>query len=74
MLERGARRRGQLQDLCTRVRDPHHAGRQLRRGSWEDVAALDRLCDDVGLDTIETGAAIAVLMDAGGMEWGDAEG
>jgi aldehyde:ferredoxin oxidoreductase len=42
--------------------------------SWEDVADLDRLCDEVGLDTIETGAAIAVLMDAGQMEWGDAEG
>ena len=41
---------------------------------WEDVADLDRLCDDVGLDTIETGAAIAVYMDAGGMAWGDAEG
>jgi aldehyde:ferredoxin oxidoreductase len=42
--------------------------------SWEDVADLDRLCDELGLDTIETGAAIAVLMDAGQMEWGDAEG
>ncbi|MCG8588097.1 MAG: aldehyde ferredoxin oxidoreductase, partial [Proteobacteria bacterium] len=41
--------------------------------SWEDVADLDRLCDELGLDTIETGAAIAVLMDSGGMEWGDAE-
>jgi aldehyde:ferredoxin oxidoreductase len=42
--------------------------------SWEDVADLDRLCDEVGLDTIETGAAIAVYMDAGEMEFGDAEG
>jgi len=41
---------------------------------WEDVADLDRLCDDIGLDTIETGAAVAVYMDAGGMEFGDAEG
>jgi aldehyde:ferredoxin oxidoreductase len=41
--------------------------------SWEDVADLDRLCDELGLDTIETGAAIAVLMDAGVLEWGDAE-
>lgn len=41
---------------------------------WEDVADLDRLCDELGLDTIETGAAIAVYMDSGGMEWGDAEG
>jgi aldehyde:ferredoxin oxidoreductase len=42
--------------------------------NWEEVATLDRLCDEIGLDTIETGAAIAVLMDSGGMEWGDAEG
>jgi aldehyde:ferredoxin oxidoreductase len=41
--------------------------------SWEDVADLDRLCDELGLDTIETGAAIAVLMDAGKLEWGDAD-
>ena len=40
----------------------------------DDVATLDRLCDEVGLDTIETGAAIAILMDSGGMKWGDAEG
>ena len=39
--------------------------------SWEDVADLDRLCDEIGVDTIEAGAAIAVLMDAGQMEWGD---
>lgn len=41
--------------------------------NWEDVAELDRLCDELGVDTIETGAAIAVLMDSGGMPWGDAE-
>jgi aldehyde:ferredoxin oxidoreductase len=42
--------------------------------SWEDVADLDRLCDEIGLDTIETGAAIAVYMDSGAMEFGDADG
>jgi aldehyde:ferredoxin oxidoreductase len=42
--------------------------------SWEDVATLDRLCDEIGIDTIEAGAAIAVLMDAGQMEWGDVPG
>jgi aldehyde:ferredoxin oxidoreductase len=42
--------------------------------SWEKVAELDRLCDEVGLDTIETGGAIAILMDSGGLEWGDATG
>ena len=43
-------------------------------GRWEDVAELDRLCDEIGVDTIEAGAAIAVLMDAGQMEWGNVEG
>lgn len=42
--------------------------------SWEDVADLDRLCDEIGVDTIETGAAIAIYMESGGLEWGDAEG
>ncbi len=39
--------------------------------NWEDVADLDRLCDELGLDTIETGAAIGILMESGGMKWGD---
>ncbi len=43
-------------------------------GHWEDVADLDRLCDEIGVDTVEAGAAIAVLMDAGQMEWGNVEG
>lgn len=42
--------------------------------SWEDVADLDRLCDEIGVDTIEMGAAIAIYMESGGLEWGDAEG
>jgi aldehyde:ferredoxin oxidoreductase len=43
-------------------------------GKWEDVAELDRLCDEIGMDTVEAGAAIAVLMDAGQMDWGNVEG
>jgi len=39
--------------------------------TFDEVAELDRLCDELGLDTIETGAAIAILMDSGGMDWGD---
>ena len=42
--------------------------------SWEDVADLDRLCDELGLDTIEAGAAVGVYMDSGGLAWGDAAG
>jgi aldehyde:ferredoxin oxidoreductase len=38
------------------------------------IAAMDRLEDDFGLDTIEIGATLAVAMDAGLSDFGDAEG
>jgi len=38
------------------------------------IAMLDRLDDDYGLDTIEMGATVAVAMEAGIVEFGDAEG
>ena len=38
------------------------------------VAHMDRLDDDLGLDTIETGATIAVAMEAGILPFGDAQG
>jgi aldehyde:ferredoxin oxidoreductase len=37
------------------------------------IAMLDRLDDDYGLDTIEMGATIAVAMEAGVAEFGDAD-
>jgi len=37
----------------------------------DDIAQLDRLDDDFGIDTIEMGAAIGVAMDAGVAEFGD---
>lgn len=37
------------------------------------LAKVSRMCDDIGLDTIETGATIAVCMEAGKIEWGDKE-
>jgi len=37
------------------------------------IARLDNLCDDIGIDTMSTGVAIAVAMDAGYKEFGDAE-
>lgn len=38
------------------------------------IARMDRLDDDLGLDTIETGATIGVAMEAGILPFGDAEG
>ena len=38
------------------------------------IARMDRMNDDFGTDTMETGCTMAVLMDAGELEFGDAEG
>ena len=38
------------------------------------IAQYDRLCDDIGVDTIDTGCAIAVAMDAGVLSFGDGPG
>ena len=40
----------------------------------EAIARMDRACDDIGLDTIETGNALAVAMEGGVKEFGDAAG
>jgi aldehyde:ferredoxin oxidoreductase len=37
----------------------------------DTIAKLDFLCDDIGLDTINTGVAVAVAMDAGFRPFGD---
>ncbi len=37
----------------------------------DDIAVLDRLCDDFGLDTIEFGVTLGVLMEGGVVPWGD---
>jgi len=37
------------------------------------VAELNRLCNDLGLDTIETGNTVAMFMEAGIIEFGDGE-
>jgi len=43
-------------------------------GDLDVIARLDYLCDDLGIDTIETGAAIAVGMEGGLLEFGDGDG
>jgi len=42
-------------------------------GDIDKVAKMDRLCDELGLDTIETGGAIALAMDCGALAFGDAD-
>jgi len=40
----------------------------------DKVARIDRLCDELGLDTIETGGAIGLAMECGALPFGDADG
>jgi aldehyde:ferredoxin oxidoreductase len=49
-------------------------GSNLGIGDLDDIARIDRLCDDLGLDTIETGSALAQIIEAGLLEFGDAKG
>ena len=37
----------------------------------DQIARIDRLCDDLGLDTMDVGAAMGVAMEAGLLRWGD---
>jgi aldehyde:ferredoxin oxidoreductase len=46
-------------------------GSNLGIGSLDEIAKINRVCDDIGVDTIEFGAAIGVAMDAGIVEQGD---
>ncbi|ABB39257.1 Aldehyde ferredoxin oxidoreductase [Oleidesulfovibrio alaskensis G20] len=39
----------------------------------DQIAKLDRLCDDLGVDTIEIGNTVAIAMDGGVIPWGDGE-
>ncbi len=39
----------------------------------DDIARLDRLCDEFGLDTIETGVTMGIAMEGGLIAWGDSK-
>ena len=40
----------------------------------DQIARLDHLCDDLGLDTMDIGAGMGVAMEGGLLEWGDGVG
>ena len=48
--------------------------RILELDNLDDVARLNYMCNDFGLDTIETGAALGVAIEAGLAKFGDIEG
>jgi aldehyde:ferredoxin oxidoreductase len=48
-------------------------GSNLGIGDLDTIAKMNYICNDLGLDTIETGAAIGVAMEAGVIPFGDGE-
>jgi aldehyde:ferredoxin oxidoreductase len=48
-------------------------GSNLGLGHLDQIAQLNRMCNDYGLDTIETGAALGVALEAGLAPFGDFE-
>ncbi len=48
-------------------------GSNLGLSNLDDVARLNYMCNDFGLDTIETGAALGVALEAGLAQFGDTE-
>ncbi|MCL1809409.1 MAG: aldehyde ferredoxin oxidoreductase [Clostridiales bacterium] len=49
-------------------------GSNLEIPNLDDIGELNNLCNEVGVDTIETGAALGIAMEAGVCSFGDAEG
>jgi len=49
-------------------------GSNLDIDDLDVVAKIDRFCDDFGVDSIEIGATLGVMMDAGKLSWGDVDG
>jgi aldehyde:ferredoxin oxidoreductase len=47
-------------------------GTNLMIDNLDSLARIDRLCDDVGIDTIEFGGTIGVAMDCNNIPWGGA--
>ncbi len=48
-------------------------GADLGIDNLDDIAMMNRLCDDIGVDTIETGVALGVAMEAGVAKFGDSK-
>jgi aldehyde:ferredoxin oxidoreductase len=47
-------------------------GPNCDNGDLDAIARMDRMCDELGLDTIEMGDTLAVAMEGGALPWGDA--
>jgi aldehyde:ferredoxin oxidoreductase len=49
-------------------------GANLGIGDIDAIARLDRMCDDIGVDTMDAGVILGVCMEGGKAEFGDMDG
>lgn len=49
-------------------------GANLLIDNLDDIAVMDRVCDEAGMDTIEMANTVAMAMEAGLVAWGDSKG
>ncbi|GAB6111139.1 aldehyde ferredoxin oxidoreductase family protein [Desulfomicrobium salsuginis] len=49
-------------------------GADLMVDNLDDIAMMDRTCDEAGMDTIEMANTMAMAMEAGIIAWGDSKG
>ena len=64
-----------LEILCTFVQVSIWGfGANLLIDNLDDIAQMDRTCDEVGMDTIELANTMAMAMEGGVLAWGDSKG
>lgn len=49
-------------------------GANLLIDDIDDIALMDRMCDEIGMDTIEMANTVAMAMEGGLVKWGDSKG
>ena len=49
-------------------------GANILVDNLDDIAMMDRICDEAGMDTIEMANTVAMAMEAGVVAWGDGKG
>ncbi len=59
---------------CVEYESDWSLGADCGIDNLDDIAEMIRLCNDYGLDTIETGTTLAVAMQAGVIPFGDGKG
>lgn len=59
---------------CIEYESAWSLGANLGVDNLDDIGTMNQLCNEYGLDTIETGVTLGVAMEAGVIEFGDSKG